>query len=103
MTMARKKINVGDWVMNGAYAFQVADVGHAEVFDFRGDPFPIDCLTVLSASPATIAKSHRLLMRYFAARDAEIASQCAGNYHARKQAMEAMERHCRRSAKGGRG
>ncbi len=89
--MARKKINVGDWVIGcRGTVFQVEDLDH-EGWDGTNMEFVSD-MTKLPASPATLAKSHRLLMRWF---DAYWKGDVDNETRA------AVSRHCRRIAKGG--
>ncbi len=99
-----RKIKVGDWVI----------APHGQTYQVIG--FERDCeamawgmhnggyhcyhianLTKLPAAPATLAKSHRLLMRWW---KTGRPGRSAVKYD---DAVEAMANHCRRIAKGGRG
>lgn len=94
--MARKKINVGDWAQTGDRAFRVKETGinDATLFDGRGDAYHAKGVTVLPASPAVLAKSHRLLMRWYAVLAATVRDGVASPFERK------CYDHCRRSAKG---
>ncbi len=99
--MARKKINVGDWCITPfgsvievgfvatSYTY-VSDLHTSSQYD------PAE-LRLLPASPATLAKSHRLLTRWCRADDIEYRYGYPPEWiKARKDAKA----HCRRIAKG---
>lgn len=92
--MARKsRIQTGDWVLTGTYAFLVDEVGDGVVSDFRCDTFRTECVTKLPASPADMARSHLLLMRWWK------TGRVGGSAVKYDDAVEAMSNHCRRLAK----
>jgi hypothetical protein len=98
--MARKKINVGDWVIAPhGQTFQVAgledDCNMMAWGTHNGGYhcYHIANLTKLPASPATIAKSHQMLMRWWRKWQREGS---AYDYE------PTMANHCRRIANGGR-
>jgi hypothetical protein len=93
MTMARK-IKVGDWfIAPSGQVFDVCFVATSGTYisDTRGVQYRPDEIKLLPSSPATLAKSHRLLMRWCG----EHQKPVGGNS---LSAHIAMENHCRRLA-----
>ena len=91
--MARKKINVGDWV-----AYRVQEGDFCRLFESMG-------YTKLPASPATLAKWYRMLpgilkqLEAMNCSSAHAASWC----EPRSQSTTKLIKRIRRIAKGGRG